>query len=70
MSCLGCEKRHINCHADCEDYKKWKAELDEKSAQIKKEKAKQIASTDVEVRGAINRKKTRSRRPLKSRINQ
>lgn len=70
MSCLGCEKRHINCHADCEDYKKWKAELDEKSAKIKKEKARHKASTEVEVQGAINRKKTRARRPLKSRINQ
>lgn len=24
-----CTKRHINCHSDCQDYKDWRAELDE-----------------------------------------
>ena len=24
--CFNCEKRYVGCHADCEDYKAWKAD--------------------------------------------
>lgn len=27
--CKECPKRQVGCHAKCEDYKSWKAELDE-----------------------------------------
>lgn len=30
MSCYGCEKRTIGCHATCEDYKEFRAKLDER----------------------------------------
>lgn len=33
MSCKGCTKRYIGCHAECEDYKKFRAEKDEKNAE-------------------------------------
>ena len=36
--CKGCSKRHLGCHANCEEYldfRKWKTELNEK---IRKEK--------------------------------
>lgn len=26
--CMGCEKRSIDCHADCAKYKAWRAEKD------------------------------------------
>ena len=39
--CYNCEKRTINCHCDCEDYKAYKQELAEQKAVIEKEKDKQ-----------------------------
>lgn len=27
-ACKDCDKRHIGCHAECEDYKAFKAEMD------------------------------------------
>lgn len=27
MTCKDCEKRHINCHSTCEDYKAYKDKL-------------------------------------------
>ena len=27
--CLNCEKRHTGCHANCEDYKNYRINLDE-----------------------------------------
>ena len=33
-----CGNRHAGCHAECEDYKKWRSDLDAKNAAIKKEK--------------------------------
>ena len=35
-----CDRREVGCHAVCEDYKKWKAELDAKNEHKRKEKAK------------------------------
>lgn len=26
--CIDCTRRDIGCHSRCEDYKKWKAEID------------------------------------------
>lgn len=28
QNCLGCEKRYIGCHSNCEDYQKYRKELD------------------------------------------
>lgn len=30
--CLGCERRQVGCHGKCEDYKAYRAKLDEKAA--------------------------------------
>lgn len=34
--CYGCERRHIGCHAECESYKKIKAERDAANAERRK----------------------------------
>lgn len=36
--CLNCKKRHLGCHSDCEDYKKYKEELEHIKKNIKIEK--------------------------------
>jgi len=28
VSCKGCQKRHLGCHSDCEDYKAYKEEVE------------------------------------------
>lgn len=38
--CQNCVKRHIGCHARCELYQKWRKELDELNACIRKERMK------------------------------
>lgn len=35
--CKGCQKRHKTCHAECEEYKKWRRELTEYNYKVKKE---------------------------------
>jgi len=30
MSCKGCARRYVGCHADCEDYKAFKQEIEER----------------------------------------
>lgn len=37
--CYNCQNRHIGCHSDCEDYKQFRAELDEINKQKEKDKA-------------------------------
>ncbi len=37
--CIYCTERHIGCHSQCEDYKKWKAEVDEVSKAMREAKA-------------------------------
>lgn len=53
MSCHNCEKRHVGCHAECEDYqeyaKKRKADLEAKR--------KQNAVFDVLTQGFVKREK-------------
>lgn len=36
MSCKGCDKRHIGCHAECEDYKALRREIEAKKEIIHK----------------------------------
>lgn len=38
MSCQNCEKRHIGCHATCEDYKEYLKQNEAKKRKITKEK--------------------------------
>lgn len=37
-TCFKCEKRHINCHAECEKYIQAKQEHEDKQAAIRKSK--------------------------------
>ena len=39
--CYGCDRRTERCHITCEDYKKFRANLDEKKSAIEKEKDKE-----------------------------
>lgn len=39
--CYNCDKRTVNCHCTCEDYKAYKQELSEQKAVLEKEKDKQ-----------------------------
>ena len=36
--CIGCEKRHIGCHTDCEGYKEWKKRYAEYKEWLKKQR--------------------------------
>lgn len=47
--CFGCEKRHVGCHAECEDYKAWKAEHDKKREIEKSERMKIVDRTQYDV---------------------
>ena len=38
--CKDCKRREVGCHGKCEDYKCWKAEVDEQSK--RREAAKQV----------------------------
>lgn len=37
--CIDCTRRDIGCHSRCEDYKKWKAEIDKIRKAMKEAKA-------------------------------
>lgn len=67
MSCYGCEKRHIGCHATCEDYLKERAERDALNEKIRAEKEKEKAAIGTAIQGFENRR-IRTRKPLKERI--
>lgn len=41
-SCLNCTKRNLQCHSICEDYKRYKEEL-EKYKILKKQKERQYS---------------------------
>lgn len=47
--CKGCEVRSENCHAGCEDYKRFRSELDKKAQA--KEKIKHIEMYTRDHRG-------------------
>lgn len=54
MSCYGCEKRHINCHASCEDYLKEKAERDALNEKIRLARTKYKAAIGCVVQAHEN----------------
>ena len=43
--CKDCQERHLHCHGDCEQYKKWKAELEGITSESRKRK--EIIDTDL-----------------------
>lgn len=40
VCCKDCQKRHVACHAHCDTYNKWRAELDKVNDIIRMEKVK------------------------------
>lgn len=66
MSCYGCNKRHTCCWDTCEDYKKEKAERDERNARIRQAKDREQMFKGCAVQAQINFK-TRTRRPATKR---
>lgn len=44
MRCRGCQERRANCHAHCEYYLAWRAEMDRmKAAEVGKERLRRQA---------------------------
>lgn len=35
--CMDCGKRHPRCHAECEDYRQYRAEIDRKNEIVRKQ---------------------------------
>lgn len=54
--CYKCEKRHFLCHADCEEYKRVRAERDAANAMRYKE-----AEADALIKSGYERRKQRIR---------
>ena len=54
-----CQKRHVNCHADCPDYKDWRAELD-KEKQLKKDDSAYIQYQKNAILKRIKKKNEKS----------
>lgn len=51
--CKDCTGRHESCHSDCEEYKKWKDELDkerERIAEIRRNEADAIRRRNDAIR--------------------
>jgi len=60
-----CPRRNAECHAKCKDYKDWRAELDRKNAERRKEMCASDLISDAKKK-AIWRKKRYSRNKLLS----
>lgn len=61
MECKGCTKRYVGCHSECEDYLKFRRELDEKNeARIKaKQEEDRYISYCVDVNRRVKRKRNK-----------
>ena len=54
-----CDRRHLNCHEKCPDYKDWRAELD-KEKQLKKDESAYIQYQKNAILKRIKRKNEKS----------
>lgn len=68
MSCYGCQKRHMNCHADCEDYSQEREKEREKKERIKEAKRREQIFAETTIQGQNNRRKSHAGKPLRSRV--
>jgi hypothetical protein len=59
--CIDCTKRYVGCHSKCEDYLKFRRELDEKNeARIKaKQEEDRYISYCVDVNRRVKRKRNK-----------
>ena len=51
-SCKGCDKRHVNCHSTCEDYKSFRTAKDEENEKVRKMKEHEAMLDDFEIKRA------------------
>lgn len=51
-SCKGCDKRHVNCHSTCEDYKAFRKARDEQNEEIRKKKSVEAHLDEHEIKRA------------------
>lgn len=65
VPCSECQDRDAECHARCEKYREWRAELDRKNAERRKEPHPSDLISDAKKR-AIWRKSRYSRNKLLS----
>ena len=56
--CKICTKRHMNCHATCDDYKIWRRILDEDKRNIVNARDKELELREIKF-SAIERLKVR-----------
>lgn len=61
--CVDCQKRHVGCHADCEDYKEWKVE----QMSVEEDKRKQRKGNSILNSYTITQKAKFQRKPKKER---
>ena len=47
MRCRGCQERHANCHAHCEYYLAWRAEMDRLKADEIRERQGELYAIEV-----------------------
>lgn len=59
MSCKDCKKRHVGCHAHCEDYKAECEKRNQMKEKIHKAMNRDREATWVEIRRIENSKKGR-----------
>ena len=52
--CKGCTQRRVGCHAHCEKYAEWRAELDKINACIRRERQKDSYVIDAK-RESLNK---------------
>lgn len=57
--CYNCQNRHMGCHSDCEDYKQFRAELDEINKQKEKDRALNSSLRAVKEYAVAHSKKRR-----------
>ena len=55
--CQDCMDRHLNCHSECEKYKTWKADLEDKRSKVKKERNKEAAMNEYKIKRVLKSKK-------------
>lgn len=58
----GCTKRHVGCHGTCDEYKKWRAELDEQNKnEYLRRKAHDTMSEDAKKKMYASRRRNQLR---------
>lgn len=63
--CQNCKKRHVGCHAGCEEYRAQKTEDDERWKKARTQKISEIIAEDYEIRSRERTIRRQRRRVLK-----